>query len=57
MILGACYLLWMLRKVLFGPLREPAAAPGAVSTTRPAVTTRPRPRGCPAGRLARDRRA
>ena len=30
MILGACYLLWMLRKVLFGPLREPVphAAPG-----------------------------
>ena len=24
MILGACYLLWMLRKVIFGPLREPA---------------------------------
>ncbi|MGO9597550.1 MAG: complex I subunit 4 family protein [Isosphaeraceae bacterium] len=25
MILGACYLLWMLRKVVFGPLHEPAA--------------------------------
>ena len=24
MILGACYLLWMIRKVVFGPLREPA---------------------------------
>jgi NADH-quinone oxidoreductase subunit M len=24
MILGACYLLWMLRKLVFGPLREPA---------------------------------
>jgi len=24
MILGACYLLWMLRVVVFGPLREPA---------------------------------
>ncbi len=24
MVLGACYLLWMLRKVIFGPLREPA---------------------------------
>ncbi|MGC8641849.1 MAG: complex I subunit 4 family protein [Isosphaeraceae bacterium] len=24
MILGACYLLWMLCKVIFGPLREPA---------------------------------
>jgi NADH-quinone oxidoreductase subunit M len=23
MVLGACYLLWMLRKVLFGPLKEP----------------------------------
>jgi NADH-quinone oxidoreductase subunit M len=29
MILGACYLFWLLRKVLFGPLREPAAAPGS----------------------------
>jgi len=30
MILGACYLFWMLRKVLFGPLLEPHphAAPG-----------------------------
>jgi NADH-quinone oxidoreductase subunit M len=29
MVLGACYLLWMLREVLFGPLTEPAAhAPG-----------------------------
>ena len=29
MILGACYLLWMVRKVLFGPLLEPVphAAP------------------------------
>jgi NADH-quinone oxidoreductase subunit M len=26
MILGACYLLWMLRKVIFGPLHEPAVA-------------------------------
>jgi NADH-quinone oxidoreductase subunit M len=26
MILGACYLFWLLRKVLFGPLREPAPA-------------------------------
>jgi NADH-quinone oxidoreductase subunit M len=25
MILGACYLLWMLRKVVFGPLHEPSA--------------------------------
>ena len=24
MVLGACYLLWMLRSVVFGPLREPA---------------------------------
>jgi NADH-quinone oxidoreductase subunit M len=37
MVLGACYLLWMLREVLFGPLTEPAAhapvpahAPGSV---------------------------
>jgi NADH-quinone oxidoreductase subunit M len=31
MILGACYLFWMLRAVVFGPLREPAheAASGA----------------------------
>jgi NADH-quinone oxidoreductase subunit M len=30
MVLGACYLLWMVRKVLFGPLKEPAphASPG-----------------------------
>jgi NADH-quinone oxidoreductase subunit M len=26
MILGACYLMWLLYKVLFGPLREPAGA-------------------------------
>ena len=25
MILGAFYLLWMLRRVIFGPLREPSA--------------------------------
>jgi NADH-quinone oxidoreductase subunit M len=35
MILGACYLLWMLRKVIFGPLREPEAhghdAPGTTA--------------------------
>ena len=32
MILGACYLLWMLRTVVFGPLREPAheAAAGVI---------------------------
>ena len=31
MVLGACYLFWMLRKVLFGPLKEPSphASPGA----------------------------
>ncbi len=30
MVLGACYLLWMIREVLFGPLVEPAAhVPGA----------------------------
>ena len=34
MILGACYLLWMVRKVLFGPLLEPVphAAPGEAIT-------------------------
>jgi NADH-quinone oxidoreductase subunit M len=31
MVLGACYLLWMLRKVLFGPLVEPAHAAVAVA--------------------------
>jgi len=34
MILGACYLLWMVRKVIFGPLREPVpqAAQGVAPT-------------------------
>ena len=34
MVLGACYLLWMLRKVVFGPLREPR--------TQAAIGGRPR---------------
>ena len=38
MVLGACYLLWMVRKVLFGPLKEPVphASPG--ETISPAAT-------------------
>ena len=34
MILGACYLLWMVRKVLFGPLLEPVphSGPGEAIT-------------------------
>ena len=38
MVLGACYLLWMLRKVIFGPLLEPAhqdTAGSAPPTTPP----------------------
>jgi NADH-quinone oxidoreductase subunit M len=44
MILGACYLLWMLRKVVFGPLREPAphalpdAGAGHEQTAPPPLT-------------------
>ena len=35
MILGAAYLLWMLRKVVFGPLREPSSdGHGMARTTR-----------------------
>ena len=37
MILGACYLLWMLRSVIFGPLREPAHE--AVIAAAPAAHT------------------
>ena len=53
MILGACYLFWMLRSVVFGPLREPAheAAIGAI-----AAGSRAGPRRDRAHRLARDRR-
>ena len=39
MILGACYLLWMLRSVVFGPLREPvhqAAIGGSLPDHAPA---------------------
>ena len=39
MILGACYLFWMLRTVVFGPLREPvheAAIGGSLSDHAPA---------------------
>jgi NADH-quinone oxidoreductase subunit M len=32
MILGACYLFWMLRKVIFGPLREPETHDHAAGT-------------------------
>ena len=38
MVLGACYLLWMVRKVLFGPLLEPvphAAAGEAITVGAP----------------------
>ena len=48
MILGACYLLWMLRKVVFGPLREPADHEHAGGGEGPRS-------GSPR-RLARDRR-
>ncbi len=43
MILGACYLLWMLRKVVFGPLREPhaqgheAGSPHTAEPDHPAI--------------------
>ena len=38
MVLGACYLLWMVRKVLFGPLKEPVphAAAGETISRRAA---------------------
>ena len=52
MILGACYLLWMLRKVVFGPLREPAGTHEA----RSAAAGNDHRSGSPRG-LARDRRA
>ena len=41
MVLGACYLLWMLRSVVFGPLREPAheAATGGSSPARTVRST------------------
>ena len=57
MVLGAYYLFWMLRRVIFGPLREPTGhddhgggqGPGRGRAHRAA-------RRLPAGRLARDRR-
>ena len=52
MILGAYYLLWMLQRVVFGPLREPHGA----RPRRTATATAIRSRRDPAGRLARDRR-
>ena len=54
MVLGACYLLWMLRKVLFGPLREPVphAEPGGTISAAALGHTAVAPVGC-----ARDRRA
>jgi NADH-quinone oxidoreductase subunit M len=41
MVLGACYLFWMLRKVLFGPLKEPVphAPPGETISPRALVHT------------------
>jgi NADH-quinone oxidoreductase subunit M len=35
MILGACYLFWMLRSVLFGPLREPVPETAAGAGAQP----------------------
>ncbi len=35
MVLGACYLLWVLRAVVFGPLREPAHDAASGETTGP----------------------
>ena len=55
MILGAYYLLWMLQRVVFGPLKEPVGDPRSAATgsSRPGRCT-----GRPAGRrLARDRGA
>ena len=54
MILGACYLLWMLRTVVFGPLREPAHEAADRRDRRRLTHSGPR-RGR-ADRLARDRR-
>ena len=54
MVLGACYLLWMVRKVLFGPLRSRCLMPPPGETIS---CRRARPYGGSAGRRARDRRA
>ena len=55
MILGAYYLLWMLQRVLFGPLREPHAHPAVdepAESAMPARRTRP-PSGPSAGTRSR----
>ena len=51
MILGAYYLLWMLQRVVFGPLREPHGHGHGHDDGHGTAT-----RGDPPGRLARDRR-
>ena len=56
MILGAYYLLWMLRRVIFGPLREPAGHDDH-GKARPRPDEHAAPHvAVPADRLARDRR-
>jgi NADH-quinone oxidoreductase subunit M len=37
MVLGACYLFWMLRKILFGPLKEPVPHASSGETISPAA--------------------
>ena len=54
MILGAYYLLWMLQRVIFGPLREPH---GHGNQHDQGVKAASIARVRPPGRLARDRRA
>jgi len=41
MILGACYLLWMVRMLVFGPLKEPVAHGGHADAHAPADATVP----------------
>ena len=55
MILGAYYLLWMLQRVVFGPLRSRRVHGHDARCRRPRPRPRPRP-AIRAGRLARDRR-
>ena len=55
MILGACYLFWMLRAIVFGPLREPGHE-AASGTRRGQATARATQRRS-ARRLARNRRS
>jgi NADH-quinone oxidoreductase subunit M len=43
MILGAFYLLWMLRRVIFGPLHEPTAHNGHGDSSTPAVDSHDSP--------------